>query len=162
VNEQRGDAPRDVLARADGIVLRVVAGDDPVIRAVETLCYETLHRPFGVTRDDGWNEMDPRSTHLAALDGDCLAGYARLLGEGKTAHVRQVVVEPAYRRRGIASQLVGTLVERAAHSGFDAVYLNARPAAVAMYERFGFRVVGERFRMGRTYLPHVRMERPLR
>lgn len=154
--------PRDVLLRDDGIVLRIVAGDDPVLRDVAALCYETLHRPFGVSRNDAWNEMDGRSAHLVALDGGRLAGYARLIGEGRAAHVRQVVVDPAHRQRGIGSELVAALVDEAGRLGYARVYLNARRNAVPMYERLGFRVAGESFRMGRTYLPHVRMEHTLR
>jgi predicted GNAT family N-acyltransferase len=153
---------RDVLVREDGIVLGVVAADDPVLRDVADLCYETLHRPFGVSRNDAWNEDDGRSTHLVALEAGRLVGYARLLGERVRAHIRQVVVAPSHRYRGVGSDLVGTLVEEARRAGIEMVYLNARPNAVAMYERLGFRVAGGAFRMGRTYLPHVRMEQQLR
>ncbi len=96
------------------------------------------------------------------MDGAGLVGYARLIGEGARAHVRQVVVARSHRRRGIASQLVAAAVDEARRRGFASVYLSARPNAVRMYERLGFRVVGSTFRMGRTYLPHVRMELPLR
>jgi GNAT superfamily N-acetyltransferase len=154
--------PRDVVVRDDGVVLRLVAADDPVMSVVADLCYETLHRPFGVTRCDAWNETDPGSTHLVALDGGRLAGYARLIREGRVVHIRQVGVARGYRRRGIAAQLVGTLVGIARDEGFPVVYLNARLPALPLYHGLGFRVAGPVFRMGRTWLPHVRMEQRLR
>jgi len=144
---------------ARGVELRFVAGDDAVMRAVADLCYETLHRPFGVSRDDRWDETDPGSLHLVAMDQEKFAGYARLLDEGRRAHVRQVVVAEPYRYRGIASALVSTLVDEARRRGLRSVYLNARRPAVAMYERLGFSVTRGPFRMGRTYLVHFRMER---
>ena len=55
-------ASREVLRREDGITIRIVDGTDPVLRSVADLCYETLHRPFGVSRNDVWNETDPAST----------------------------------------------------------------------------------------------------
>lgn len=145
-----------------GLELRVVRGDDPVMLRVADLCYEALHRPFGVSRNDSWNELDPASVHLVAFDGDRVAGYARLLFESRWAHIRQVSVDPAYRHRGIASALVTALVDEARRRGVDGVYLHARGRAVRMYERLGFHTAGPVFRMPRTWLPHVRMERPLR
>jgi ribosomal protein S18 acetylase RimI-like enzyme len=146
----------------DGIVLRVVSGTDPVMRQVADLCYETLHRPFGVSRNDAWNETDPSSTHFVAMDGERLVGYTRLLVEGTSGHVRQVAVAPAYRCRGVASALVDAAVEHARREHKAFAVLNAREHAVALYERAGFRVTAGPFRMGRTYLRHVRMEMPLR
>lgn len=156
------DDEHDIGGPCAGLDLRVVRGDDLAMRRVADLCYETLHRPFGVSRNDSWNELDPASVHLVAFDGDRVAGYARLLFEGRWAHVRQVSVDPAYRHRGIASVLVRTLVDEARGCGVDGVYLNARGRAVGMYERLGFRTAGPVFRMPRTWLPHVRMERVLR
>ena len=151
-------SPRDVLRREDGITVRIVDGTDPVLRHVADLCYETLHRPFGVSRNDAWNEMDPASTHLVALDGERLAGYVRLIVEGGGGHVRQVIVARDYRRRGIAASLVTCALGRARELGLPFAFLNARANAVRLYERLGFGVVGGAFRMGRTYLKHVRME----
>jgi hypothetical protein len=151
-----------VLARPDGIAVIRVRGTDPVQERVRDLCYETLHRPFGVTRNDAWNETDPRSTHFVAMDGERLAGYARLLEEGGGGHVRQVAVAPAYRGRGVASDLVSCAVAAARERRLPFAFLNAREHAVTLYERAGFRVAGGPFRMGRTYLPHVRMELRLR
>jgi ribosomal protein S18 acetylase RimI-like enzyme len=153
---------RTLLARPDGIVLVQLPGDDPRLLQVRALCYETLHRPFGVTRNDHWNEADPASTHIVALHGDLLAGYVRLIVESGSGHVRQVVVAPAFRDRGIATDLVACAVGRARELGLPLAFLNARVRAVALYERQGFQVTQGPFRMGRTYLPHVRMELPLR
>jgi ribosomal protein S18 acetylase RimI-like enzyme len=150
------------FARSDGIVLKEVDGTDPVLLHVRDLCYETLHLPFGVTRNDAWNETDPRSTHIVAMDGDALAGYVRLILEDGGGHVRQVTVARAYRGRGIASDLVTRAVAIARDMGLSFAFLNARARAVGLYARIGFRVTEGPFRMGRTYLPHVRMEMPLR
>ena len=153
---------REVLRRDDGIVVAIVDGTDPVLRGVADLCYDTLHRPFGVPRNDAWNETDPASVHLLAFDGDHLAGYTRLIREGGGGHVRQVAVAPAYRGRGIASDLVACAVARAGEMGLPFAFLNARERAIGLYARAGFRVTEGPFRMGRTFLPHVRMDLPLR
>jgi hypothetical protein len=126
---------------------------------VADLCYETLHRPFGVARDDDWDNLDPFSRHLVALDGERVVGYGRLIQESDWAHLRQVVVDEAYRGRGIGGALVNELVDEASRRRLRRAYLNARLPAVQLYRRAGFSVVGEQFAMARTYVQHVRMER---
>lgn len=142
-----------------GVELRFVAGNDPLMREVLDLCYEVLHRPFGVSRCDDWGNELPGSWHLVALDAGVVVGYARLIREGEDAHLRQLAVYEEQRRRGIGGAIVATLVELARGEGFRRVYLNARLNAVGLYERAGFRVVSAApFPMPRTMLPHVRME----
>jgi ribosomal protein S18 acetylase RimI-like enzyme len=143
------------------ITIRTVMADDPVILQVRDLCYETLHRPFGVSRNDSWNEADPKSTHIVAMAGDRLAGYVRLIADGDAGQIRQVAVDPAFRHQGIATQLVSAAIERAKELGLGVAFLHARARAVGMYARLGFRVTEGPFRMGRTYLAHVRMDRRL-
>jgi GNAT superfamily N-acetyltransferase len=146
-----------------GIELRYVPGDDPLMTQVADLCYETLHRPFDVSRNDDWGNDDPGSSHLVALAGGRVVGYGRLLVEGDWGHVRQVAVYEPWRGRGIGSWIVHALVELARDKGLPHVYLNARLTAVGLYERRGFSVVSpEPFPMPRTFLPHVRMEMDLR
>jgi N-acetylglutamate synthase-like GNAT family acetyltransferase len=144
------------------VELRFVDGGDPLMREVLDLCYEALHRPFDVSRNDDWGNEDPWSWHLVALDAGNVIGYARLIREGEWGHIRQVAVYEEYRRRGIGGDLVCGLVDLARREGFDRLYLNARLNAVGLYERAGFRVVSPKpFPMPRTYLPHVRMEMEL-
>jgi len=148
-----------VSGERDGVELRYVTWTDPLMRDVADLCYETLHRPFDVSRNDDWGNDDPGSTHLVALVDGRLVGYARLLVEGDWGHIRQVAVYPEHRGRGIGSRLVAELVELAGRKGLPHVYLNARLTAVGLYQRQGFTVVSPApFPMPRTYLPHVRME----
>jgi ribosomal-protein-alanine N-acetyltransferase len=62
-------------------------------------------------------------------------------------HLMNIAVDPALRRRGIASALLEQMLERA---GPDESYtLEVRPSnavAIALYERFGFRPAGTRRR----------------
>ena len=160
--EQMTEPSREVAGAPGQIVVRMVTADDPVLLAVRDLCYETLHRPFGVLRNDAWDEADPRSTHFVAMDGARLAGYVRLIAQGDSGQIRQVAVDPAYRNLGIATRLVSAAVEQARRAGLRVAFLHARTRAVGMYERLGFRITGGPFRMGRTYLSNVRMEELLR
>ena len=142
----------------DGIELRYLAGDDPLMREVLDLCYETLHRPFNVSRSDDWGNLEPGSYHLVALTDGRVVGYARLLTEVGGGHVRQVAVAETHRRRGIATALLRELIARADSLGMELLYLNARLLAVTLYEGVGFVVTSGVFKMPRTWVDHVRME----
>lgn len=143
-------------------LVKYLAGDDPLMQQVDDLCYRTLHAPFGVARQEDWDNTDPDSLHVVAIDQGAVIGYARLIVEGHWAHVRQVVVEPAHRRCGVARILLDEVLAQAARMRLRAAYLNARLPAVPLYEGAGFNVVSKQpFAMPRTYLPHVRMERTL-
>ncbi|MEU8972293.1 GNAT family N-acetyltransferase [Streptomyces monashensis] len=67
---------------------------------------------------------------------------------GPTAQLRRVYVRPAHRRRGIARELVGRLLEfAAADGGYRAVYLHTDPAvpgAEAFWRSLGRPVHDER------------------
>ncbi len=80
----------------------------------------------------------------AEADGE-LVGYMICSRYDTIWHVMNVAVEPERRRRGIATALIGALLERV---GPDApVTLEVRRSnggAIVLYERFGFRSAGVR------------------
>jgi len=60
---------------------------------------------------------------------------------GRRAWIEDVVVDPAHRGKGIASQLVGAALRLAAESGCRTVDLTSRPSRVdanRLYEQLGF------------------------
>lgn len=74
-----------------------------------------------------------------------LSGYLICARYAEVWHVMNIAVDPPLRRRGIAIALLERLFELA---GADQPYtLEVRPsnpAAIALYERFGFRTAGRR------------------
>jgi ribosomal protein S18 acetylase RimI-like enzyme len=100
-----------------------------------------------------------RTTVLVALDGDKVAGSATVELDARVseeserplapdeAHLRMLGVHPAYRRRGIARQLVEACIEVARSKGKRRLTLDTGPqmrAAQAMYAAMGFRKSGVR------------------
>jgi ribosomal-protein-alanine N-acetyltransferase len=62
-------------------------------------------------------------------------------------HINSFAVDPAWRRRGIARQVLARVLEEAASSGVRAATLEVRRsnvAARALYEGLGFQVEGTR------------------
>ena len=84
---------------------------------------------------------------LVVRCGRQLAGYLCLWEIGHEIHITNLAVHPSFRRRGVARVLLGHVVAGARRDGVELVFLEVRPTnleAVALYESFGFRVIGRR------------------
>ncbi len=113
------------------------------IAALEALCFA-----------EPWSEQS-----LALLVGDTALGFTCLNGEGvpvayvgmmtvlDEGQITNVATHPEHRRRGLADKLLSSLLAEARHRGLQALSLEVREsnaAAIALYEKHGFRVVGKR------------------
>jgi [ribosomal protein S18]-alanine N-acetyltransferase len=87
----------------------------------------------------------PSGICLAAAADRTLLGYLVCSRYDRVWHLMNIAVDPPERRRGLAFQMLETMIERA---GADAPYtLEVRTAnapAISLYERFGFRAAGVR------------------
>jgi ribosomal-protein-alanine N-acetyltransferase len=90
----------------------------------------------------------PTSRSLAAIAPDgALAGYLILSRYVDAWHVMNVAVAPEHRRRGVASALLERLFAETAvdaRRGYTLEVRVSNAAAIALYERFGFRSSGLR------------------
>jgi ribosomal-protein-alanine N-acetyltransferase len=96
----------------------------------------------------------PEAVMLAArrdapdpLTGRRLIGFAAARINADELHINNIGVRPEARRRGVGRALLGACLEIAARKGARLAVLEVRAsnaAARALYERLGFRVVGER------------------
>jgi ribosomal-protein-alanine N-acetyltransferase len=84
---------------------------------------------------------------LAAVQRDELLGYLVCSRYDRVWHLMNIAVDPVERRQGLGFRLLAAMLERA---GSDEPYtLEVRAsntAAIALYERFGFRSAGTRRR----------------
>jgi ribosomal-protein-alanine N-acetyltransferase len=87
----------------------------------------------------------PSGICLAAVVEDELVGYLICSRYDTVWHVMNVAVDPDRRRRGIATALIGALLERIEPDGqVTLVVRRSNIGAQALYERFGFRSAGIR------------------
>ncbi len=88
---------------------------------------------------------------LVAVDGERVVGFARSVSDGvSNGYLCTLVVDVAYRRRGIARALVERVM--GANADMTWVLRAERPGLFAFYEKLGFRrsdVTMERVRRGR-------------
>ena len=137
-----------------------ISSEDPRMSEVHELRHEALFAPFGLPRDDRWDDDGADRRHVVALRDGAVVGYASLLLEPDgTGHVRQVSVRDALRGSGVGRALMAEVAAEARRLGLTGVWLNARVTAEGFYRRLGYRNVSEApFPSGRTGVPHVRME----
>ena len=116
------------------------SGHIPAIAALEAVCFPA----------DPWPEeilARSRERITVALEDGEVAGYlvfSAILDEGS---VDNIAVAPTFRRRGIANALINDAKARARRDGLSVIYLEVRAsneAAIALYEKHGFREAGRR------------------
>ncbi len=102
---------------------------------------------------DPWSEQslreeceNPLALWLTAVSDDgTVAGYGgihTLYGEGE---IMNIAVHPAYRRQGVAKEVLGALLDAAKDA--ETVFLEVRESnegAIALYEGFGFQQITRR------------------
>ena len=95
-----------------------------------------------------WSELaaDDRVLFAAMVDGE-LVGYADLRVAADEAEILNLAVRKANQSQGIGYALLRKMLETAEQAGVPKVLLEARvgnDTAIALYERNGFSIVGQR------------------
>ncbi|MBR3293065.1 MAG: ribosomal protein S18-alanine N-acetyltransferase [Oscillospiraceae bacterium] len=113
------------------------------VEKIEELCFSL---PW--TREQlGTAMVDERQIFLVAEDVGEILGYVSMMFVLDEAYIGNVAVAPEHRRRGVASALLESLLQRVKAMGLAFVTLEVRATnmpAIALYEQFGFSVVGRR------------------
>lgn len=105
------------------------------------------------TQIDPWSPAQVAAAHVAGnlgwvvRAGGTLVAYALVLVAGDDLELLRIAVAPAFRRRGVARQLIETIVAEGRRLGMKRVLLEVRAsnaAAMACYLRCGFEAIGRR------------------
>ena len=113
------------------------------IANLEKICF---HDPW--SENSIASELDSRlSLWLVALDGDAVVGYVGSQSVMGWADMMNIAVDPAYRRQGVAQELVERLVTALMENDVTCLTLEVRASnepAKALYGKLGFQQVGRR------------------
>lgn len=83
-----------------------------------------------------------------------LSAYAVVTVAVGETHILNICVDPVSRQQGVARGLLRYMLNEARHFGAQEAFLEVRPsnpAAIRLYETFGFRQIGRR----KDYYPHA-------
>jgi ribosomal-protein-alanine N-acetyltransferase len=90
----------------------------------------------------------PSGICLAATRGGELVGYLVCSRYDRVWHLMNVAIDPGERRQGLATALIGELLDRVGddRAQFTLEVRQSNDGAIALYRRFGFRSAGLRRR----------------
>lgn len=119
------------------------------------LRYEDYYR---LRESVGWANFSKDQTQEAlnnclftvvAFENDQSVGMGRLIGDGMYLTIVDIVVSPAYQKKGIGSQIINMLIEHAAKTlpsgGRISIQLISEKGKKAFYEKFGFKRIPNDF-----------------
>jgi predicted GNAT family N-acyltransferase len=141
------------------VEVRRIADDGELEAALEL-----RHRVFcveqGVPKHEEIDGRDGEALHLVAVDeaGRVLA-TCRLLFVDRTVQFSRLAVDPAARRRGIATRLLREADREARAAGARRIVLHAQTYARELYTTAGYEVRGRAF--VEAGIEHVAMEKRL-
>ena len=138
--------PSDVSGPLAATVRVAVADDVPAVAALELAGFP----------DDAWTPdylaeaiagRLPTVRLLVADLGGVVVGHAITSTVHEIAELQRIAVLPAYRRRGVARELIAGVVDLAAAEGADRLLLEVREdnaSALALYAAAGFTEIDRR------------------
>ncbi len=119
--------------------------DVPAISRIEEDSFGSPWSAAEITKDvtskDG-------NIYVAVIESDGeTAGYAEMRTVAGEAQIYNIVIDKAFRGRGLGEELLRHLIDRAKESGCSMMTLEVRggnEAAMELYRKLGFREVGRR------------------
>ncbi len=100
-------------------------------------------------RSAGWNQLEqdwvrlleyePEGCFAAEVDGRLVGTVTTTCYGSELAWIGMMLVDPDFRRRGIATSLMNRSLEYLTHRGIRCIKLDATPEGSHVYERLGFR-----------------------
>lgn len=85
--------------------------------------------------------------YLVACEDEHVVGYVGAWGVFGEADITNVCVDPEYRKRGIANELINALITEGRKNKIDIFFLEVREsnsAAISLYEKNGFKQISVR------------------
>jgi [ribosomal protein S18]-alanine N-acetyltransferase len=122
------------------------AGDLDAVAELELTCLGADAWSRGLV-EQGIAAALPTVSYLVAEVDGVVVGHAVVSAAGDDAELQRIAVDGAYRRRGLAGELLTAVESRAAADGATRLLLEVREdntTAAAFYESRGFVEVGRR------------------
>lgn len=134
-----------VLVRHRGSMFRAMGyRDETALAAMEAAFERWIAIRIGRGEYLAWLADDSTGSPVAGAGVWLMDWLPHMVGPGAPrANIVNVFVEPEWRRRGIARELMNTVLEACRERGIRAVILHASPEGRALYESLGFSPTNE-------------------
>ena len=118
--------------------------DSAALRQVDQSSREYFTEALRLGTYKAWL-AETSEARVIAGGGIVIADWPGYPGEtlAKRAWILNMYTEPEARRRGVAKQLLQTMLDWCRHQGFRTVSLHASPAGQPLYESLGFQPTNE-------------------
>jgi N-acetylglutamate synthase-like GNAT family acetyltransferase len=116
-----------------------------------------LRTPLGLTYSTEDLAQEADETHFGAFlpDGQVIGSLSLRSSTPGVIKMRQVVVDPGWRRHGVGRMLVIAAENYCREQGIRRIELNARTAVLSFYTTLGYEATGAEFT--EVTLPHICM-----
>jgi len=137
-----------MAATPDTFHLRPMQGDDiPSVLAIDAHAFTHQWHKSAFEVSDMWQSP---GIALVVTSADTVIGYAIAIWHHRAnaLHLVRIAVLPAWRRQGVASQLLAAVIDYAHSNDAHTVTLNTQhtnTAAISLYQQYGFQATGERY-----------------
>ena len=126
------------VAEKDGI--RYLFGAVPAADDVRALYDAVGWSAYTADMDTLMGGLQGSATVVTAFDGGRLVGLARVVSDGHTiAYLQDILVDPEYQRRGVASELLRRVFEPFGRVRQHVLITDTEQRQRAFYEAHGFR-----------------------
>ena len=126
------------------------------------LRYEILRKPWGQDIKTNRDEWEAISLHALMIDeqGDAVATGRLQLNSEQEGQIRSMAVVDALQGKGLGSNMLKFLEDKAREKKLSEIVLDARDHAAEFYRKNGYEVVGDSYVLFGT-IPHFRMRKKL-
>lgn len=111
-----------------------------------------------ISREDEYDDRDHLCMHSLVLEDDKAIATGRI-DAAKDGKIGRVAVLKQFRRRGVGTLIMNSLVDYARELRLPSVWFNAQLTAVPFYLQLGYKTVGPEFE--EANIVHVRMEKAI-
>lgn len=119
--------------------------DVPVLAGIEEASFDAPWSADEIAKDVSSTDDN---IYVAVIESDDVkAGYGEMRTVAGEAQIYNIVIDPAYRGRGLGEALMRHLTDKAEELGCSLITLEVRSgnaAAMELYRKLGFREVGRR------------------
>lgn len=125
-------------------IRKAMPSDVKTLAELDRICFAAPWSEASFFEEINHNE---RALYIVGETEGRIVAYAGLWCIIDEGHITNVAVHPDYRRRSIGKTILKALLDTAEAGGIVAETLEVRPsntAAIALYDRFGFRKEGVR------------------